>query len=182
MIFRETSIPGVQVLELEPYVDRRGFFARTFCTKEFVEHGMTSHFVQANLSHNKHRGTLRGLHLQLIPYQEAKLIRCINGAIFDVVVDLRAGSKTHCRWFSVELSAANGRALYIPEGCAHGFQTVRENTDVIYMVSAFHTPESERGYRFDDPVFAIDWPLPVNEISDKDASWPHYTSPQTNSA
>jgi dTDP-4-dehydrorhamnose 3,5-epimerase len=173
MRFIETALPGAYVVELEERADNRGFFARTFCVREFSELGLTTRIAQCNLSFNHRRGTLRGLHYQAEPAPEAKLIRCIAGAVHQVLVDMRPGSPTYLSHVSVELSAANRRAVYLPELVAAGVQTLADNSELMYQVSEFHTPEAERGLRFDDPAIGIDWPLPVAEISAKDAAWPY---------
>ena len=172
MRFIETEIPGAYIIDIEPRVDDRGFFARTFCTQEFAEHGLVTTFLQANTSFNHRRGTLRGMHWQDEPAPEAKLVRCVAGAIVDVLVDMRPESPTYLRHLAVELSAANRRQLLIPERCAAGYQTLEDATEVSYLVSAVSTPEAERGMRHDDPALGIAWPLPVTEISEKDAAWP----------
>jgi dTDP-4-dehydrorhamnose 3,5-epimerase len=175
MIFTKTAIPGATVVDIAPHVDSRGFFARLWSEEEFTAHGLSTRFVQANTSTSARRGTLRGLHLQAPPHAEAKLVRCTRGAIYDVVVDLRPGSPTHGRWIAMELSAENRRMLYVPEGCAHGFQALTDDADVVYPVTAGYAPDSERGFRFDDPAFGIEWPLEVTVISAKDLGWPAYT-------
>lgn len=167
-----TALPGVLVVELAPHLDERGFFARTYCSETFRSHGMAATFVQGGLSSTKLRGTIRGLHQQLPPFSEAKLVRCVRGSIFDVAVDLRPGSPTFRRYVSVELTAENRRALYIPEGCAHGFQTLVDDVDVIYDLSAPHSPEHAHGCRFDDPALAIPWPLEPTVVSARDRGWP----------
>jgi dTDP-4-dehydrorhamnose 3,5-epimerase len=167
------ALPGAYVVELEQRSDNRGFFARTFCVREFSELGLVTRISQCNLSFNHRRGTVRGLHYQAEPAPEAKLVRCISGAIHQVLVDMRPGSPTYLHHVSVELSAANRLAVYVPELVAAGLQTLTDNTEVIYQVSEFHTPEAERGMRFDDPAIGIAWPLPIGDISDKDASWPY---------
>jgi len=173
MIFTELSVVGAFLIDLETHADERGFFARAFCTREFAEHGLQEAFVQTNLSRNPLRGTLRGLHYQRPPHAEVKLVRCTQGALFDVVVDLRPESPSFGQWAGVELSADNGRALYLPEGCAHGFQTLVDNTDAFYLVSACYTPDAEGGLRWNDPHIAIDWPIqPPTLISAKDSSLP----------
>lgn len=173
MRFIETALPGAYVVELEERSDDRGFFARTFCAREFAHQGLTTRISQCNLSYNRRRGTLRGLHYQAEPAGEAKLIRCIAGAVHQVLVDMRPQSATYLRHVAIELSAANRLAVYLPELVAAGIQTLEDDTSLLYQVSEFHTPEAERGMRFDDPAIGIDWPLPVTEISDKDAAWPY---------
>jgi dTDP-4-dehydrorhamnose 3,5-epimerase len=173
MRFIEMALPGAYVVELEERRDDRGFFARTFCVREFSELGLTTRISQCNLSFNHRRGTVRGLHYQAEPAAEAKLIRCIAGAIHQVLVDMRPGSPTYLQHASVELSAENRRAVYLPELFAAGVQTLTDNAEVMYQVSEFHTPESERGLRYDDPAIGIAWPLPVAVISAKDAAWPY---------
>jgi dTDP-4-dehydrorhamnose 3,5-epimerase len=170
--FTPTEIPGAFIIDLEPHVDERGFFARTFCAREFAEHGLSMAIAQVNTSYNHRRGTLRGMHFQAEPAPEAKLVRCISGAIYDVVVDMRPDSPTYLRHVGVELSAANRRQLFIPRLCAAGYQTLADETEVAYQVSEFYTPETERGIRHDDPALGIAWPVPVTEISAKDAAWP----------
>ncbi len=174
MIFTETKLPGVFIIELERREDERGFFARAWCKKEFEAHGLNSNWVQANLAFTKRRGTLRGLHYQVAPDAEAKLVRCIRGAMYDVIVDLRPESPTYKQWLGVELSADNRKMLYIPENFAHGYQILMDNTEAFYQVSQFYAPESEQGVRYNDPAFNIEWPLEVEIISDKDKSWPDY--------
>ena len=172
MRFIETDLPGAYIVELEQRTDDRGFFARTFCVREFSELGLTTRVSQCNLSFNRQRGTLRGLHFQAEPAAEAKLIRCVAGAAHQVLVDMRPGSPTYLRHTSVELSAENRRAVYLPELFAAGMQTLEDDTELMYQVSEFYTPEAERGLRFDDPAIGITWPLPVSAISPKDAAWP----------
>ncbi|MDJ0860375.1 MAG: dTDP-4-dehydrorhamnose 3,5-epimerase [Dinoroseobacter sp.] len=171
MIFSETPLPGAYLIELERRGDERGYFARTFCANEFASHGLSTSFVQANMSLSRDPGTLRGLHFQREPAQEAKLVRCVSGRLFDVIVDIRPESPTYLQNYSVELSAENGLALYVPKGFAHGFQTLEPDTVASYMADAFYTPEKEGGYRYDDPALGIDWPAKVTEISDKDLKW-----------
>jgi dTDP-4-dehydrorhamnose 3,5-epimerase len=172
MRFTETPIEGAMVIDIEEIGDDRGYFARTYCASEFSEHGLGTMVAQANMSYNRHRGTLRGMHYQVHPAKETKLVRCPRGAIYDVIVDMRPDSSSYLTHFGVELTADNHRALYVPEMCAHGFQTLVDDTEVSYQVGAFYTPASERGARFDDPAFGIEWPLPVSVISEKDRSWP----------
>lgn len=174
MIFTETKLPGVFIIELEKRTDDRGFFTRAWCKKEFADQGINLDWVQANLAHTEKEGTLRGLHYQIAPYEEAKLMRCIRGAIYDVIVDLRPESPTYKHWLGVELTADNRKSLYIPEGFAHGYQSLRDDAEVFYLVSQFYTPGAEQGIRYNDPAFGIAWPLKVRVISDKDKSWPDY--------
>jgi dTDP-4-dehydrorhamnose 3,5-epimerase len=172
MNFIKTEIEGLYVVELNKLGDERGFFARAWCEKEFAEKNLTSRMVQANTSYSKNKGTLRGLHYQVSPHEEAKLMRCIKGAIFDVAVDLRPDSGTYKKWFGIELTESNRRMLFIPEGFAHGYQTLVEDTEVFYMSSAFYASEAERGLRWNDPAIAIKWPIIENlNITDKDKSW-----------
>lgn len=174
MRFIDTKLKEAFIIELEPKEDERGFFARSFCQEEFKAHGLNSRVVQCNISFNRKRGTLRGLHYQIAPYEEAKLVRCTRGAIYDVIIDLRPESPTFKQWIGVELTAENHRMLYVPEGFAHGFQTLEDNTEVFYQVSEFYHPESERGVRWDDPAFNIEWPLPVTVVSEKDQRWSNF--------
>jgi dTDP-4-dehydrorhamnose 3,5-epimerase len=174
MIFEPTRLEGLWLVKIERLTDDRGYFARTWCRREFAEHGLDMRLVQANISFNRHQGTLRGMHFQHPPHAEAKLVRCIRGAIWDVAIDLRPLSHTCGQWKGFELSADNGTALYIPEGFAHGFQTLMPDSEVLYQMSAFHAPEAAGGVRYNDPAFAIAWPLPVSRISARDAEWPDY--------
>ena len=169
MDFFESFIPGVFVVELDPIEDERGFFARAFCREEFSRRGVDFTPIQANFTHNIRKGTLRGLHFQVPPHAEAKLIRVVRGAAFDVAVDLRPGSRTYCQWFSVELSAANRSSLFIPPGCAHGFLTLEDDTDMVYLVAPGYNAEASREVRWNDPAFGITWPMeqPL-VISEKD--------------
>ena len=171
MHFTETPLIGAFVVELQPHKDDRGLFARTFCAREFGAQGLIETFVQCNTSWNTSKGTVRGLHYQLPPSSEAKLVRCTAGAMWDVIVDLRPASPTYLQHIGVELTAANRRALYIPEMFAHGFQTLEDGTEVFYQMSEFYAPELSTGLRFDDPKLGIDWPLPALAISDKDQAW-----------
>lgn len=173
MQFKETSLAGAYVVELDVFEDDRGFFARGFCAEEFSKLGLKPEVKQANISSNHKKGTLRGLHYQMLPAVEAKFIRCTKGAIYDVICDLREDSPTYMQHFGVELTAENRRALYIPEMFAHGYQTLEDNTEVFYQVSEFYTPNVESGYRYDDPKLDISWPLEVSTISEKDLSWPY---------
>lgn len=174
MIFTETRITGAYRVEPERYADERGFFARTWCREEFKAHGLTAELAQCSVSYNHRKGTLRGMHYQAAPHAETKLVRCTQGAIYDVVLDLRPDSPTFRQWEAFELSAENRRALYLPEGCAHGFQTLTDGAEVFYQISAEYCPESARGVRWNDPVFAIRWPLPVSIISAKDTTYDDY--------
>lgn len=175
MKFIATELDGATLVEMEPHRDERGYFARTMCVEEFGQAGLVTGFPQASQSHNLLAGTIRGMHFQRPPHAEAKLVRCVRGAVWDVIIDLRPGSPSYRRWQGFELSAANGRALYIPEGFAHGFQTLMDETDVLYLISAPFVPGVGRGVRPDDPAFAIPWPLPVSVINDKDRSWTPFT-------
>lgn len=172
MIFTETSLPGVYIIDIEPAEDSRGFFARGWCRREFEAQHLSSEISQINISYNRHAGTLRGLHYQRKPFAEARAIRCISGAVFDVAVDMRKSSPTYLQWIGHELSAENHRSLYIPQGFAHGYQTLTSDTELLYSVSEFYSPDAEVGIRYDDPALGIRWPVPVQVISDKDASWP----------
>lgn len=172
MRYTTTAVEGVLVVDLELRGDDRGFFARTFDVTEFAEHGLDTEVAQGNLSYNHRAGTLRGLHRQVPPHAEGKLVRCTAGAIVDVAVDVRPGSPTFGKHVMVELSAANRRALFIPPYVAHGYQTLVDETEVTYQVSGPYAPQGEQGFRYDDEAFGVSWPLPVTVISDKDASWP----------
>jgi len=175
MIFRDTEIPGAFVIDLERREDERGFFARAWCADEFAAHGLSTRLVQANLSFNASAGTLRGMHFQHAPHEEAKLVRCTRGALFDAIVDLRSDSAAYKRWIGVELTAENRRALYVPEGCAHGYQTLADGTECFYLVSEAYAPDSEGGVRWDDPAFGIEWPPAANRsLSPRDAAWPDF--------
>lgn len=174
MIFRELELPGAFVLEPELLEDERGFFARAFCRRELAEHGLDPEVAQCSLSFNRRRGTLRGMHYQAAPREEAKLVRCIRGAIHDVIVDVRPDSATFGKHAAVELGADNRLALYVPPGFAHGFQTLADDTELYYQMSAEHAPELARGFRHDDPEVGIEWPLPVTAISDRDRELPGF--------
>jgi dTDP-4-dehydrorhamnose 3,5-epimerase len=174
MLFTETRVKGAHVVDLERRADDRGFFARAWCQKEFQIQGLTARLTQVNVSFNRRKGTLRGLHFQLPPYQEAKVVSCTQGAIYDVVVDLRRDSPTHLQWAAVELTAGNRRMLYVPEGCAHGFQTLADHSELLYLMSEFYSPEHARGVRYNDPSFGITWPLPAECLSEADRAWPDY--------
>ena len=170
MKFTETKLKGAYVIEVEPLADERGFFARSWCQKEFAEHGLDPNLVQCNISFNLKKGTLRGMHYQAEPYQEAKLIRCTKGAIYQVVIDIRPDSFTFKQWVAVELTAENRKMLYVPKGMASGFQTLMDNTEVFYQMGEFYHPESAKVVRWDNPAFEIEWPIEVKIISDKDNS------------
>ena len=172
MIISTTAIEGPAIIDLEQRSDDRGFFARAFCIEEFGAAGLPTDVEQCNLSGNYRAGTLRGLHFQIAPHPEAKLVRCIRGAIVDVIVDMRPDSPTRLQHIAVELTADNKRALLVPPYFAHAYQTLQDDTEVLYQVSGSYAPEAERGLRYDDPALGITWPLPVNVISTKDASWP----------
>lgn len=172
MHFIETTLAGAYTIELDPHSDERGFFARAFCQRTFEERGLIGEIAQANLSYNHQRGTVRGMHHQLPPSSEAKLVRCMRGAVYDVIVDLRTDSPTYRRWFGAELTGRNGVAMYVPQLFGHGFQTLEDDTLVYYQVSEPYTPNRERGLRHDDPALGIDWPLETRVISAKDSSWP----------
>jgi dTDP-4-dehydrorhamnose 3,5-epimerase len=168
MIFTETKLKGAFVIDIELHEDERGFFARSWCEDEFKKHGLNQRLVQCNISFNKKRGTLRGMHYQVEPFAEAKLVRCTMGALYDVIIDLRPNSATFKQWISVELTAENHRALYIPENFAHGFQTLIDNTEVFYQMSELYHPECARAVRWDDPAFGIEWPSGPRVISRRD--------------
>jgi len=175
VIFCETKLKGAFIIEPERLEDERGLFARTFCQEEFRAHGLDPRVVQCNISFNRKKGTLRGMHYQIAPYEEAKLVRCTRGALYDVAIDLRPESPTFKQWIAVELTAENRRMLYVPEGFAHGFQTLEDNTEVFYQMSEFYHPECTRGGRWDDPAFGIEWP-PVEQrlISPRDQEYPNF--------
>jgi len=175
MKFIPTPLNCAFVVELEKRGDDRGFFARAFCEKEFAAAGLPARFVQVNNSLSAQRGTLRGMHYQAKPHEEAKVVRCTQGAVWDVMVDLRPESATFKRWQGVELSAANRRALYIPEGLAHGFQTLTDDAELLYLMSEFYHPESARGVRWDDPAFRIEWPLQDPHMSERDRTYPLFS-------
>ena len=171
MKFTETKLAGAFILDIEPIRDNRGFFARIFDPREFTEHGIEPPLAQFNLSYNIHKGTLRGMHFLKPPQAEAKLVRVIRGALLDQIVDIRPESPTYLQHISVELTGDNRRALYVPKGFAHGFQTLTDDTEVLYQMSDFYQPGADTGLRYDDPALGLSWPLPVSEISEKDAAW-----------
>ena len=172
MRFRELRLSGAFVIEPQRFEDGRGYFARTWCRREAAAAGLTAEWVQHSLAHNRVKGTLRGMHYQAAPHEEAKLIQCATGAIYDVILDLRPGSVTYGRWEAVELGAENLRLLYVPKGFAHGYQTLADDTTVTYLISEEYRPDAARGIRYDDPTFGIAWPVPVSAISDRDLAWP----------
>jgi dTDP-4-dehydrorhamnose 3,5-epimerase len=175
MRFTETKLRGAYIIDLEPHEDERGFFARTYCEREFTRLGLTACAAQCNLSYNKKKGTVRGMHYQLEPHAEAKLITCLSGAIYDVIVDLRADSSTYRRWWSTELDSRRPRSmLYVPAGFAHGFQTLDDDTEVFYQMAAFYHPESARGIRWNDPAFDIAWQKIDLTISERDRTFPDF--------
>jgi dTDP-4-dehydrorhamnose 3,5-epimerase len=174
MKFTPTDLAGAWLVDVEPAADERGFFARTWCRREFAEHGIDCDFVQASVSYNRAAGTLRGMHFQRAPHDETKLVRCVRGAIHDVIVDIRPGSATYGRWIGVELSAENRRGLLVPQGFAHGFVTLEDDTEVFYLISAYYTPGHAGGLRYDDPALAIEWPIGAKVIADKDRRWPDF--------
>ncbi len=172
MIFSATPIDGAFVIEPVPIEDKRGFFARVVCAQEFAENGLVSNWVQCNIAYNRKRGVVRGLHQQIDPHAEIKLVRCTMGRLYDVIVDLRDGSPSRGQWFGIELSATNRKALYVPKGFAHGYQTLEDDTEVYYQVSAAYHPDAERGLRWDDPAIGIAWPIADPEVSERDRAWP----------
>lgn len=176
MLFEPTNIAGLVAIRLERHVDERGSFARLFCRDEFAAQGLTSSFVQASLSVTERAGTLRGMHFQRAPYAEVKFVRCIRGAIHDVVADLRPDSPSYLHWQAFDLSAHGDLSLYIPAGCAHGFQTLQDDCEVLYQMDVPYQPGFADGFRFDDPALGIDWPLPITVIAEKDLEWPPLAS------
>src|SRR5215831_3079632 len=175
MRFTETQIHGAYIIDIDRREDHRGFFARSWCQKEFEAHGLVTSFVQANISYSHKKGTLRGMHFQSRPYQKVKLVRCTKKRIVDIIIDLRPESPTHRQWISKELTVDNRTMLYIPEGCAHGYQTLEDNTEVVYDTSQFYAPQHATGVLYNDPAFGIEWPLPVAVISEADRNWPRYS-------
>jgi dTDP-4-dehydrorhamnose 3,5-epimerase len=201
MIFSETKLKGAYIIDIEKLVDERGFFARSWCQHEFEAHGLNPRLVQCNISFNLKKGTMRGMHYQADPYEEAKVVRCVRGSIYDVIIDIRPDSATYCHWTGVELSSpcfhlppsisplpvdcspstahsspltANYNMLYVPEGFAHGFLTLEDDTEVFYQMSEFHAPNHARGFRWNDPAFRVEWPADVQVISDRDRSYPDF--------
>ena len=171
MKMHESPIEGVWAVEIDPVADSRGFFARTWDSEVFAQHGLNGRLVQSSISYNQRRGTLRGMHYQVAPHEEAKLVRCTAGGIYDVAVDLRGGSPTLGKWWGIELTAANRLAVYVPEGCAHGFLTLTDDAEVLYQISEYWAPDAGRGVRWDDPAFGIDWPGEVAVISERDRTY-----------
>jgi dTDP-4-dehydrorhamnose 3,5-epimerase len=174
MRFTQTEIPGVVIVDIERHADERGHFAQTFCSEGFAAEGLFASPIQSATSFNPHRGTLRGLHFQNEPHAQAKLVRCTRGMIFDVVVDLRPGLPSHASWVGMALSQENGRAVHVPEGCAHGFQTLMPDSEVLYFMGSAYRPEAAGGVRWNDPAFAIAWPLASPHINERDATYPDY--------
>jgi dTDP-4-dehydrorhamnose 3,5-epimerase len=174
MEFIETKLNGAWLIDTEPIRDHRGFFARTFCAREFAQRGLETDFVQHSTSYSSEKGTLRGMHFQRAPHTEVKIVRCLKGAIWDVIIDLRPGSPTYRRWQAFELTAENRRQLYVPAGFAHGFQTLCDDTEAGYLISAYHVPSAACGVRYDDPTFAIAWPLPPGPMSTMDKCWSNF--------
>lgn len=177
MIFSPTELPGAYIVDIEPHVDERGFFARAWCQEEFSAHGLNPRLVQCNISQNRVAGTLRGMHYQAAPAAEAKLVRCTRGAIYDVIIDLRTDSPAFLQHIGVKLTAEAHTMLYVPEGFAHGFLTLADDTEVFYQMSEFYRPECARGVRWNDPRFGIQWPAAVHSISQRDATYPNFTRP-----
>ena len=182
MVFQETALKGAFVIEVEFHTDERGGFGRSYCWREFQEHGLDPRVVQCNVSYNAKRGTLRGMHYQDVPHEEAKLIRCARGAMYDVIVDLRPASSTFRKWAAFELKAEPGkssRMVYVPRGFAHGFLTLQDDTEVFYQMSEFFVPDAARGFRWNDPAFDIQWPEPVTVVSDRDRGYPDFVVAET---
>ncbi len=175
MRFLKTDLQDTRLIEIEPVGDDRGFFSRIFCTREFEAEGLETCFVQHSISFSATKGTLRGMHYQIHPHSEAKVVECVKGAVWDVIIDLRPSSPTYRQWQAFELNAKNRRQLYIPIGFAHGFQTLCDDAEVRYLISSFYEPSAARGVRHDDPAFSISWPLPISVISPRDLAWPEFT-------
>lgn len=174
MIFRETSLKGAYVVELNKLEDDRGFFGRIWCENEFKAHNLNANLVQSNVSYSKKKGTMRGFHFQKHPYQETKLVRCTRGSAYDVIIDLRPESPTFKQWFGIELSAENRKMLYVPENFGHSFLTLEDNSEVYYLVTEFYNSEAECGLRWNDPTFDVKWPIEIKEISEKDSNHPNF--------
>lgn len=175
MKFTETKLKDAFIIQLDKHSDNRGFFARSFCKNEFAKFGLNNEIVQINNSLSKHKGTLRGMHYQVHPNQEDKIIRCVKGSIYDVIIDLRNESETFLEWFGLELSEDNRKSLYVPKGFAHGYLTLSNNSELFYLSTEYYSPESEKGIRWDDPKFNIEWPIDITEISEKDAALPLFS-------
>jgi dTDP-4-dehydrorhamnose 3,5-epimerase len=178
VIFTETKLKGAYILDLERVTDERGYFARRWCAREFGDRGLNASVVQVNVGHSRKQGTLRGMHFQVAPYAEVKVVHCSRGALYDVIVDLREDSPTKGEWIGVELTEDNGRMLYVPEGFAHGYQTLQDETDLVYQTSQFYDKNAAKGVRYNDQAFGIEWPLRVSVISSGDRSWPDYVGLQ----
>ncbi|ADE53427.1 dTDP-4-dehydrorhamnose 3,5-epimerase [Coraliomargarita akajimensis] len=178
MKFTKLPLEGAWLIELEPRGDDRGYFARTYCAQELEAHGIESRVVQSNTSYSRYAGTMRGLHMQQAPHEESKLMRAVAGSFLDVMVDLRPQSPTYLQHYKIELSAQNRRMVYVPGGFAHGFLTLVDHTEALYMVSEYYTPGAETGVRYDDPALGIEWPIPVREVSEKDRTWPLLSIPR----
>jgi dTDP-4-dehydrorhamnose 3,5-epimerase len=176
MIFTEAKLKGAFIVEPEKMEDDRGFFARSWCTREFESHGLSPRLAQCSISFNKQKGTLRGMHYQVLPYAEAKLVRCTSGSVYDAIIDLRPESLTFRQYFGLTLTADNHRMLYVPEGFAHGFLTLEDNTEVFYQISECYSPECGRGIRWNDPAFSIEWPIRPRMMSDRDRNCPDFSS------
>lgn len=176
MLFEETPIAGAYIVGMQPHEDERGFFARGWCAREFAEHGLEAQIAQVNVSFNRRKHTLRGMHYQAAPHEEAKLLRCVRGAVHLALVDLRPGSASHLRHFAVTLSGENLRMLYLPKGCANGFLTLADDSELLYLMSGFHTPGFERGLRWNDPALGITWPAEPLLISERDRNWPDFSA------
>lgn len=176
LIFSRTELSGVWILEGEPQVDERGYFSRAYCRNELGAHGLSFDIAQCSVSYNRSRGTLRGMHYQIEPHQETKLVRCTRGSVYDVVLDLRPRSATFKRWIAEELSAANQKMMYVPANCAHGFVTMEPDTELLYFISTEHQPDYARGVRWDDPLFAIHWPIVPTVLSDRDRDYPDFAA------
>lgn len=172
MNFKETALKGAWTIDFNPNYDDRGYFSRFFCRKEFEAHGIESKVLQGNLSFSKDKGTLRGMHYQIAPFEETKLMQCVRGSVFDVIIDLRPGSQTYMQHFGLKLTAKNKRMLFVPRGFAHGFLSLEKNTEMCYLVSEYFSAESARGIRYDDPILNIQWPAPIRVVSNQDATWP----------
>ena len=178
MLIEATPLVGAYILRIEPCRDDRGFFARTWCAHELERYGLVARIAQSNTSFNNYAGTLRGMHFQAPPFEEVKIVRCTRGAIFDVIIDIRPSSPTFRQWFGIELDEVARTSLYVPKGFAHGFVTLADQTEVAYLMSDFYVPGADKGYRYDDPAFNIEWPHPIKHLSPKDQGWPDFLSAQ----